>query len=148
MIIKGNTVGHPLADPRNGLSMKGAINMNGQKLSGIKDPVEETDAVNLRTLNSATEKLKSLQFRNVAVATSKFVDDSTYEDFPKRAAITLSGVLESMIPEVVFAVSDAIGGNFAPVAETYNGGVYIYAAEVPEAAVTIPTIICWKGDSE
>jgi len=33
---------------------------------------------------------------------------------------------------------------FAPVVQTYDGGVYLYAAEVPEAAVTIPRIICDK----
>ena len=50
-----------------------------------------------------------------------------------------------MIPEVVLGVADAIDGNFAPVAATYNGGVYLYAASAPESAITIPTIICWKG---
>ena len=147
MNIRGNGVGHPLPNPRKGLSMEGGINMNGQKLNGIPAPVEDDDAVNLKALNESTEKLKRLQFNNVSVAASKFVDDTTYEDFPKRAAVPLEDVMETMIPEVVFGLSDATGGNFAPVAETYNGGVYIYAAEVPTADVTIPTIICWKGDS-
>ena len=26
-----------------------------------------------------------------------------------------------------------------------DGGVYLYAASAPESAITIPTIICWKG---
>ena len=50
-----------------------------------------------------------------------------------------------MIPEVVLSVADAIDGNFAPITATYNGGVYLYAASAPESAITIPTIICWKG---
>lgn len=45
MNIKGNSVGHPLPDPRKGLSMQGPINMNGQKLSGIKEPTNDSDAV-------------------------------------------------------------------------------------------------------
>ena len=45
MIIKGNTVGHPVPDLRNGLTMKGAIDMNGQDLTGLKAPEAETDAV-------------------------------------------------------------------------------------------------------
>lgn len=147
MIIKGNTVGHPLPDPRKGLTMQGAIDMNGQKLTGIAAPVADTDAVNLKTLNDATEKMKRLQFSNVSVAVSKFVADSTYEDYPLRASVALDGVLETMVPEVIFSLADAASGNFAPVAETYSGGIYIYAAEKPEAAVTIPTIICWKGDA-
>lgn len=147
MIIKGNTVGHPLPDPRKGLTMQGAINMNGQALTGLKAPEADTDAVNLKTLNDATEKMKRLQFSDVSVAVSKFVADSTYEDYPLRASVALDGVLETMVPEVIFSLADAVSGNFAPVAQTYNGGIYIYAAEAPKAAVTIPTIICWKGDA-
>ena len=147
MIINGNSVGYPLPDPRNGLEMNGAINMNSHGLTGISDPANENDAVNLKTLNTAVDKINKLQFTGVTVAASKFVDDTTYEDFPKRAAVSLSGVNASMIPEVIFGLADAIGGNFAPVAETYDGGVYIYAADVPKADVTIPTIIFWKGDA-
>lgn len=46
MNINGNTVGHPLPDPRKGMTMSGPINMNGQALSGIKVPVNDGDAVN------------------------------------------------------------------------------------------------------
>lgn len=91
-------------------------------------------------------ELKKLQFVNTAVPVASFVADSTYEDFPYRAAVALTGVTSSMIPEVVFGVVDAMSGIFAPCAETYNGGVYLYASEAPEAAITIPTILCWKGN--
>jgi hypothetical protein len=102
----------------------------------------------LNDLNAGTAfEFKRLQFSDTAVAAASFVADSTYEDFPFRAAIALTGVLESMTPEVIFGVVDAMSGNFAPVAEAYAGGVYIYAAAVPDAAVTIPTIICWKAVS-
>lgn len=147
MIIKGNSVGYPLPDPRKGLEMQGDINMDGHSLTGISDPVNDNDAVNLKSMKSALDKINKLQFTGVTVAASKFVDDTTYEDFPKRAAVSLSGVTASMTPEVIFGLADATGGNFAPVAETYDGGVYIYAADVPKADVTIPTIICWKGDA-
>lgn len=43
MKIYGNAVGHPLPDPRKGMEMSGPINMNGQKLGGIKvDRIEKT----------------------------------------------------------------------------------------------------------
>lgn len=90
-------------------------------------------------------ELKKSQFNNVSVEATEFVEDATYEVYPYRAAVALDGVLESMIPEVVFGVADAIGGYFAPVADSYNGGVYIYAVAVPEETITIPTIICWRG---
>lgn len=135
------------SSPQEGLNMEGPIDMNGQPLTGIAAPVEDTDAVNLKTLNDVTEKMKRLQFSNVSVAASKFVSDATSEAYPLRASVALDGVLETMVPEVIFSLADAVSGNFASVAETYNGGIYIYAAEKPEAAVTIPTIICWKGDA-
>lgn len=86
-----------------------------------------------------------LQFTNKTVAASAFVANSTYEDFGYRAAVALSGVTANMTPEVVFNVADAISGIFAPVAACYAGGIYLYASEVPEATITIPTIICWKA---
>lgn len=92
---------------------------------------------------SAVE-LKKLKFENVQVPVSAFVADTTYQDFPYRAAVALTGVIASMTPEVMLSVEDATSGNFAPVAEAYTGGVYIYAAQRPEAAMTIPTIICWR----
>ena len=106
------------------------------------------DSINreLADLEAGTAvELKKLLFTDTSVPVSAFVADSTYQDYPFRAAIALTGVLNSMIPEVVLGVADAIDGNFAPVAATYNGGVYLYAASVPESAITIPTIICWKG---
>ncbi len=91
----------------------------------------------------ATDAVK-LTFSNTSVATSAFVSDSTYTDFPYRASVALTGVTAAMIPEVVFGVSDAMSGNFAPVAEAYDGGIYLYSAAVPEAAITIPTILAWR----
>lgn len=91
-------------------------------------------------------ELKKLQFNNVSVEVSAFVDDTTYEDYLFRAAVALEGVISSMIPEVIFSMADAIGGNFAPIAESYNGGVYLYSADKPEGNTVIPTIICWKGN--
>lgn len=102
----------------------------------------------LQYLESGTGvELKKLQFNNVSVAVSKFVSNTAYEDYPFRASVALEGVLSSMIPEVIFSMADAISGNFAPVAESYNGGVYLYATDKPEGKIVIPTIICWKGNA-
>lgn len=92
-------------------------------------------------------ELKKLQFSNVSVSAVDFVSDTTYQDFPYRAGVALSGLIESMIPEIVLSVEDATSGNFAPVAESYNGGVYLYATSAPESDITIPTIIAWRGNS-
>ena len=85
-----------------------------------------------------------LTFTNTTVEAASFAADETYGDFPYRAAVPLAGAAEAMTPEVVFGAADAMSGTFAPVAESYAGGVYIYAAELPSAAVTIPTILLWR----
>ena len=81
---------------------------------------------------------------NKTVAKANFVSDNTYTDYPYRAAIAVNGVTMNMIPEIIFDVVDAISGNYSPVAQTYNGGVYIYAASPPDNNLTIPTIIVWR----
>lgn len=103
-------------------------------------------AQELANLEAGTAvELKKLAFASTAVPVSAWAENSTYEDYPYRAAVTLSGVTAAMIPEVVFGLDTMSDNSFAPVAECYNGGVYIYAADVPESAITIPTIICWRG---
>lgn len=85
---------------------------------------------------------KVLSFTNKTVAVSAWLSDTTYTDFPYRAAVACEGVSMKHYAEVTFSPADALEGSFAPVAESYDGGVYIYASEIPEAAVTIPTIVC------
>ncbi len=106
------------------------------------------DAINqeLADLEAGTAvELKKLTFADTTVPVSAFVADSTYQDYPFRAAVTLANVIASMIPNVVYSVAALTDNNFAPVAECYNGGVYIYADSKPSAPVKIDTIICWKG---
>lgn len=86
-----------------------------------------------------------LLFPDIAVPASAFGADSTYPDYPYRAAVALSGVTESMIPEVVFSAAALSGNGFAPVAGCFDGGVYIWADSVPSGDVAIHAILCWKG---
>lgn len=81
------------------------------------------------------------KYEDTVVAVEDWESDDTYEDFPFRASIEIAGVAITDFSQVVFRVADAMSGNYAPVSETYNGGVYIYASEVPEAAITIPSIV-------
>jgi len=92
-------------------------------------------------------ELKKLMFTNTSVATTAFVADATYTDYPYRAAVALTGVISGMVPEVIFGLEDSVSGVFAPVAESYSGGIYIYANGVPSAAITIPTIIAWRDNA-
>lgn len=90
-------------------------------------------------------ELKKYLFTDIAVPRSAFVSDNTYDGYAYKAAVDLDGVMENMIPEIVFGMTDAISGIFAPVAESYDGGVYLYATGIPTNDLVIPTIICWRG---
>ena len=128
--------------------MQGNINMKGHTITGLNEPTGDTQPATKKyadSIESAAEK-KKLTFFNKSVSAASFGSDSTYADYPYRAAISLAGVTSGMIPEVIFSLADAVSGIFASVAAAYNGGVYIYAAEKPAAAITIPTILCWKGE--
>lgn len=94
-------------------------------------------------INIASEIKQKYVFTNKAIPSSSFTLDNTYGNFPYRASIVLSDVNSSMIPEVTLGVEDATKGIFAPVVETYNGGIYIYTSEIPEDTTVVPTIICW-----
>lgn len=77
---------------------------------------------------------------SVSVAANDWVDDNTYTDYPYRAAIAISGVTATgNYAEVTFAVEQATSGNYAPVCNTYNGGVYIYSQV--NTSIVIPSIL-------
>ena len=116
-----------------------------QHRAGGTDPLEvETDSIQAGAVTRAklASDVKVLAFTEKAVDAPAWVSDSTYEDFPYRAAVACEGVTVKHYAEVSFSPVDALEGSFAPVAASYDGGVYIYASEIPEAALTIPTIVC------
>lgn len=80
---------------------------------------------------------------NKTVPTSAWSADSTYTDlgFNYRASVSVSNVTTSYIPDVNFSPADQYSGNLASFADTYNGGVYIYAKTQPTDTVTIESAI-------
>ena len=109
----------------------GSITTEKLAAGGVTAPKLAADAVRLR-------------FTNVSVAAASFVSDATYQDYPYRAAVALTGATATMRPDVCFGLTDAASGIFAPVADSYAGGVYLYATEQPSAAITIPVIDLWR----
>ena len=90
---------------------------------------------------------RKLQFTDVVVNTSSFVADETYDNYPWRVAIPLTGVTISMYPEVVLNSDEATSGLFSPVSQSYNGGVYLYVSELPHKNFfIIPNILLWPRD--
>lgn len=82
------------------------------------------------------------KFSNVNVPVAAFVADGVYSDYPFKAEIEFPVISSSFVPTVVFSVTDAESGNYAPVAETGDGFVRIWAKKVPETDLIIPTIMC------
>lgn len=120
-----------------GGTMSGDIAMAGNRISGLGEPEQEGDAARKSYVDG-----RVLTFAGKSIPANAWASDSEMSQagFPFRAAVTLPGVTASMVPDVYLSAEDAMGGSFAPVAKTYNGGVYLYAAGRPEAAITIPTI--------
>ena len=115
--------------------------MNGQFVAMLASLQKE-----LSQLEAGTGvELKKIVAKDTVVAAGAWKNDETYADYPARAEVAIDGVIASMIPQVVFGVDTLIENDFAPAAECYNGGVYIYAAAIPDGNITIPTILCWRG---
>ena len=96
----------------------------------------------MRGLSNSHGMQLTLAFTDVSVPSSAWQEDETYGNYPFRAAVTLEGVTEDFAPSVSFAPEDVLENIFAPVAESYDGGIYIYACESPAETVTIPAIVC------
>ena len=85
-----------------------------------------------------------LIFQNKSIATSAWVSDTVYEDYPYKTNISCSGVDANYFPEVAFNMVDATSGIFSPISESGSGIVTIWASEVPDHAVVV-NIKCSKA---
>jgi len=108
------------------------------KVSDLENDAGYTKASDLETLGY----YKLYKFNDISVQTTQWKDDTTYIEYPYVAEIALTSVTDTMIPNVVFTTSDSISGNYAPVAESYNGGIKIWCKEIPTETLVIPTITC------
>lgn len=85
-----------------------------------------------------------LIFQNKSIATSAWVSDTAYEDYPYKTNISCSGVDTNYFPEVAFNMVDATSGIFSPIAESGSGIVTIWANEIPDHAVVV-NVKCSKA---
>lgn len=87
---------------------------------------------------------RDITLHNVVITADQWTADSEYDDFPFQCVLPVDGVTIKMTPEITFDVNEVVSGNFAPIADTVDGGVRVLAASRPEYTITIPTIIVWK----
>lgn len=100
------------------------------------------DWVSPESIGAETAPIRALK---VVVPSASFTTDTTYEAYGYRARIVVEGATEDMLPDVVFSLSDATSGIFAPIAAAHSGGVYIYANAVPETDAIIEALTLWKA---
>lgn len=117
--------------------------LTGGNFVSATAPSDDDDLTNKAYVDSKVP----LAFGPQTVASSAWASDSTYsaQGYSFRASVPLSGVTADHIPDVTFAMADAVSGNLAPLADTYAGGIYIYAKEQPTATVNIASVVCTKG---
>lgn len=83
-----------------------------------------------------SEKLV-IKMLNVDVST--WVSDATYADYSYKATIEDTRITSDTVADVSFGLTQALSGNYAPICETFNGGIYIYSKV--NTAITIPSIV-------
>ena len=82
----------------------------------------------------------TVAWQNMTVAESDWVASTEFEDFAYEAKIILSDFVNfSSIPQVVFGLTEATSGNYAPICKAGDKGVYIYSKV--NTAITLPTIV-------
>lgn len=77
---------------------------------------------------------------DVSVATSAWVSDNTYANYPYRAAISVPNVTATDIPFVAFSATDQESGNYVG-ADSATNIIYIYTNTIPSSAMTIPLVM-------
>ena len=79
--------------------------------------------------------------QNVSVDVSAWKEDTdVFADYTYKAQISLGEVNSSDFPIVAFSPSDAVSGNFCPIAYCFDGYVEVWARAIPDSAISIPAI--------
>lgn len=82
----------------------------------------------------------TVAWQNMVVAESDWVASTEFEDFAYEAKIALTDFVNfSSIPQVVFGLTEATSGNYAPICKAGDKGVYIYSKVNTE--ITLPTVV-------
>lgn len=82
----------------------------------------------------------TVAWQNMTVAASDWVASTEFEDFAYEAKIALTDFVNfSSIPQVVFGLTEATSGNYAPICKAGDKGVYIYSKVNTE--ITLPTVV-------
>ena len=130
------------------------VTLDGYSKNGVAE-IFATDTVNsafgkvedyLSSLREKVLKLettkqdKNLYINNITA--SNWVASTEYSDYSYQCDITCQGVTADMYAEVIFAMTEAISGDYAPICKTENNIVRLYSKV--NTQIVIPTIIINK----
>lgn len=116
----------------------------------LKKQTSQAVAGTLIDKSVTTEKLADgavrLRFTDVSVKKSQFTADNKYSSYGYecKGTIPLTGVTETMRPEVVFSPETLANMDLNGPVFSYNGGIYLYLPSIPESDFTIPVIELWR----
>lgn len=134
--------------PKTGGTMTGPISMGKNFIRNLPEPVANSDASTKEYVDKSIKDIKDsvVVLKNYTVQADAWAEDATktYDAYPYRAEIPMSGVQGDGFPEVVFDPGDIEDFDFAPVAVPKNARIYIYCASIPDRAITIPSVVHWK----
>lgn len=99
-------------------------------------------------------ELKHLEFHNIEVPVDGWAEYTASGDeesalyeagYTYRIAVALLGAISTMSPDITPSISvDDCGATVWRAAQSYNGGIYLYADGAPDAPFTLLTVNLWK----
>ena len=101
------------------------------------DKVPIYDSVTGKVVLTNNSNIKARYLQNVTANT--FVADITYEDFPFKCEIPITGVTSANNAEITFSLAQATSGDLAPICVTDTNKVIIYAKR-DLGSIVIPLI--------
>lgn len=141
MSIKGNTVGHPLPDPRKGMDMNGPINMNGQKLRGLNAPTADDEAVNW----GSVKNLGKVSYVNATLTAAGW---TASEAAGFVQSVTVDGLTDEKKVRVYPAIPGTLADKLALAEETQKiksstrtGNTMTFEAWEEAPALDVPIIV-------
>jgi hypothetical protein len=122
-------------------SIRAKINSIGNQVATNTSNIA-TNTSNIATLQTKSNllNLRLITFSNVTVATSAWASNSTYSNYPYRATVTCSGMLETDIAFVQFAPAQQESGKYIG-ADTGSGYLYIWATTIPTSSIILPNVV-------
>lgn len=113
--------------------------------SNLQSQIDTINNTTVPAINASLNDLstgkepKMLRFENKSAT---FSSGNGITNFSYRADVACDGVTSDMVAYVCFSGNDAGSGDYGPYCQTYDGGVYLYAAK--SETITVPMIVCWR----